>query len=59
MKMTIIGAVLLILVLAILYVVTGGLQSTETEAQVVGEPEAVVVDPATPAQEPGNKQFNF
>jgi hypothetical protein len=60
MKMSIIGAVLLVIVLAVLYVVTGGLKSSNTEQEVNGQPEAVVVEPApADAQPTGNKNFNL
>jgi hypothetical protein len=61
MKMRIIGAVVLMLVLGLLYVLTGGLQSSDsTEPEMNGEPEAVLVEPVpADAQPAGNKNFNL
>ena len=60
MKMTAIGALVLVVVLAVLYVATGGLKSDKasTEQEVNGEPAAVVVEPADAAPA-GNKNFNL
>lgn len=60
MKMRLIGAVLLVIVLAALFVATGGLKSSDTEQEVQGEPDAVVVEPVpADAQPAGNKNFNL
>ncbi len=57
MKMAIIGGILLVIVLAVLFVVTGGLQSNEAE-EVNGD-GPVVVEPANTPPAPGNKNFNL
>lgn len=58
MKMALIGGAILAVVLAVLFVLTGGLQSTETEDEQNGE-QPMVVEPADAPQEPGNKNFNL
>lgn len=58
MKMALIGGAILVVVLAVLFVLTGGLQSTETEDELSSE-QPMVVEPAATPQEPGNKNFNL
>jgi hypothetical protein len=58
MKMPIIGAVILVLVLGVLFVITGGLESLNSETEVTDDQPAIV-EPADAPQEPGNKNFNL
>jgi hypothetical protein len=57
MKMSLIGATLLVIVLAFLYMITNGSDPVETDPN--GNPVPVVVDQEATPPDAGNKNFNF